>query len=660
MGQGLINSISNNKSSEATISVAQETCAGLHVNTKYTASNRYGEVSLDSTISVGQGLTNSRKNTTLVSTKSVGQEVKTLGTTKSVDQETTIIGSSNQNSGLQNQKCNTNQINYEVNPIWDVNKYISAQSIIEKSGLPNARGCKIPIPTTLNIDFLEKNLLDFEDKEVIEFMKYGWPLSTSYTPENEEIPRNHKSALDHPDDIEKFLKKAEKIKSLLGPLERNPFMCKMFVSPIGSLEKSNTTERRKILDCSCPKTRSVNDAIEKYMYLGEPYKLTYPGVDDLVKIVKAKGKGCALFKRDLKSAYRQLLRLDPKDIPLVAFTWNGEIYFDLTQPQGCIPAALACQRTSNALVHIYKKMNKGNEAVNYLDDLGGADVWENDKAYIAFRDLGKVLKNANIEEAESKAHPPSTQMIFLGVLFNTDDLTLSISAQRLIEIKQLMGEWIQKNQATKKQLQSLIGVLKFVAACVIPGRSFFARMYFTMKTTPDQGLHPINKSFFKDLIWWNKFITKYNGVSMMSSDRKADVVFTSDSCMSACGGWLPERREFFKAIFPKTLLGRAAKAAKMKSQHINQLELVTILIVCKIWGKHWSGKKILAKCDNQASVEVIKSGRSLGDEYMMDCMREIAYCAACNEFEITAVHLPGQENSISDHLSRWFINPKAE
>ena len=108
----------------------------------------------------------------------------------------------------------------------------------------------------------------------------------------------------------------------------------------------------------------------------------------------------------------------------------------------------------------------------------------------------------------------------------------------------------------------------------------------------------------------------------------------------------------FKHVFHSSITSIA--------QDINQLEILTILLVCRTWGTYWSGKRILAKCDNQASVEVLNSGRSLGDDFMMEVVREILFIAAKCEFEIRAVHLPGVENGISDSLSRWHMDPNAE
>ncbi len=41
---------------------------------------------------------------------------------------------------------------------------------------------------------------------------------------------------------------------------------------------------------------------------------------------------------------------------------------------GLHSAALICQRLTNAVTYIYNK--QGWSVVNYLDDFGGAEVWE--------------------------------------------------------------------------------------------------------------------------------------------------------------------------------------------------------------------------------------------------------------------------------------------
>jgi hypothetical protein len=70
------------------------------------------------------------------------------------------------------------------------------------------------------------------------------------------------------------------------------------------MSKRGTLEKRVILDLSFPAGNSVNDLISKEFYLGNKINLTYPKVDNLVGIIKDKGTGCLVFKKDLKRAYK--------------------------------------------------------------------------------------------------------------------------------------------------------------------------------------------------------------------------------------------------------------------------------------------------------------------------------------------------------------------
>ena len=59
---------------------------------------------------------------------------------------------------------------------------------------PNAFGCKREVLSKLNIDNWRHYLADYPDKEICDFLQYGWPIN--YTSQTEpDIPiSNHSSA----------------------------------------------------------------------------------------------------------------------------------------------------------------------------------------------------------------------------------------------------------------------------------------------------------------------------------------------------------------------------------------------------------------------------------------------------------------------------------
>ena len=80
--------------------------------------------------------------------------------------------------------------------------------------------------------------------------------------------------------------------------------------------------------------------------------------------------------------------------------------------------------------------------LNYLDDLASAETVE--KASFSFNTLRTILKKCGIEEAQNKACPPSTVMVFIGILFNTVKMTIEVTPERLKEIKILLHTWLNK------------------------------------------------------------------------------------------------------------------------------------------------------------------------------------------------------------------------
>ena len=75
-----------------------------------------------------------------------------------------------------------------------------------------------------------------------------------------------------------------------------------------------------------------------------------------------------------------------------------------------------------------------------------------------------------------KLVPPRTKVICLGTLVDTVDFSVSIPNEKLQTIKHMCNNWVQKSFCTKRELQSLLGSLLYVAKCVKYARFFLNRM----------------------------------------------------------------------------------------------------------------------------------------------------------------------------------------
>ena len=116
-------------------------------------------------------------------------------------------------------------------------------------------------------------------------------------------------------------------------------------------------------------------------------------------------------------------------------------------------AAYICERVTTAISFIMFKI--GILALKYLDEVASAEVKE--RAEFACSTLGAVLDKCGFEEALDKSCSPSTVMTFVGVLFNTEKMTIEVTLDRLKEIRALIQFWLNKKFASLKEIQSLLG-----------------------------------------------------------------------------------------------------------------------------------------------------------------------------------------------------------
>ena len=91
--------------------------------------------------------------------------------------------------------------------------------------------------------------------------------------------------------------------------------------------------------------------------------------------------------------------------------------------------------------------------------------------------------------------------------------------------------------------------------------------------------------------------------------------------------------------------------------NINQLECLMVVIAVTIWMKHLKRQKFVIFCDNQVTVHSINSGTSR-DLVIQKCLRMLHILLTLAHCELKAVYLEGENNRISDALSRFHINDK--
>ena len=372
---------------------------------------------------------------------------------------------------------------------------VHAHKCVKRSGTYNFRHCKIVLPSKFNFEFIETQLQGYHDDSLIDMLKYGFPVDCLLAGKGPPIPINHKGATEFSEQVQLLLDKEVKLGGVLGPFNSSPFTNPRY-SPLNSVPKKDSVDRRLILDLSFPPGRSVNDGISKDWYLGEFSKLTLPSLDEFVSKVVSLGSCAKLFKVDLSRGYKQMY-IDPMDFEKMGFTFNGSHYFDCTLSMGLHSSARCCQRVTSAVIYIYTKW--GYFAINYLDDLGGVE--QQDHADIAFTTLRQLLAQFGLTEALNKSCPPTHIMVILGIEVNSILLIMSIPGEKLLEILEMLERWENKEVCSLKELQSLAGLLNFAARCVRSGRVYLSRILNFLRVIHKTGFHRIPRDTQLDIKW---------------------------------------------------------------------------------------------------------------------------------------------------------------
>ena len=77
--------------------------------------------------------------------------------------------------------------------------------------------------------------------------------------------------------------------------------------------------------------------------------------------------------------------------------------------------------------------------------------------------------------------------------------------------------------------------------------------------------------------------------------------------------------------------------------------LIPIVLAAATWGREWTAKTVLARCDNAAVVAVINKGSSK-EEDVMQLLCCLTFIQAKHRFNIKSAHIKGKDNDWADAL----------
>ena len=357
---------------------------------------------------------------------------------------------------------------------------------------------------------------------------------------------------------------------------------------------------------------------------------------------------------DLLDAYFHIL-IHRKDRKFLRFVWAGKVFQFRALPFGLAPAPWLFSKIARELaVHV---RGKGIRLRMYLDDwlllaASRRQCLEQLQLVLGLcQQLGFVLNRKKSELI------PAQRFIYLGMEFDTVAWFVRPSPARILRLNANLFSLRSAQQATARQLASLLGVMESLAPLLALGRlqkREFQREFqsrFSQKRESWRKTITLIPWLAKATKQWTDQVWLTEGVPLTPPPHE-EVVFT-DASTQGWGG------------HSGNLTASGRWNASQQSWHINRLELEAVALSMKEFLPRLRGKRVLINTDNTTvACYINRQGGTHSQQLSLSAEALLLWCQK-HAISLTAKYVPGSLNVLADVLSRahmvvsseWTLTP---
>jgi hypothetical protein len=406
----------------------------------------------------------------------------------------------------------------------------------------------------------------------------------------------------------------------------------VMVSALGAIPKGNGSYRL-IHDCSRPSGKALNDYVDIDSF-------SFQTVEEALTLVTP---ACFLAKIDLKSAYRSV-PISQNSQKFTGLSWfidgKKKYFIDTRLPFGAKASPGIFHRITQSVARMMARRGYHNIRV-YLDDFIIIEQSKQECLNV-MNVLISLLRLLGFHINWDKVEGPSTAITFLGICINSISMTLSIPSTKILDICESVTQFSNRYRASKKQLQSLVGKLSWVARVVPAGRIYLRSLIQGMKNLKlPQHKVILTRDIRSDLDWWLKAIPLLNDTMLIKDDRPVQSM-VMDACTMGCGASFAGDWFYNDWVYdwPET-----------QNLHINYKEVLCTVLAARRWAPLWTNSKIVVYTDSMAAKGMLARARSK-NPMVTQYLKELFWLSIVFNFEVIPVHLPGKDNEVADRISR--------
>ncbi len=502
-----------------------------------------------------------------------------------------------------------------------------------------------PIPTPISWQVLDACLIGYDcelRRFLVDGFRYGFRIKFDGVYDC-RASKNSVIAQQNPIVLQQFVQKEMSCGRLYGPYNSLPF-ASCHVSPVSLREKSDRGQYRMIHDLSFPYDgrSSVNDGIDYF-----DATVQYASFQDAVTVVKQLGVGTVMAKADIKSAFR-LIPIHPECYHLFCFQVGGLYYIDRCLQMGCAMSCQIFEKFSTALEWILKIKYGVAFVQHYLDDfIFFSKTYQG--CQLALLSFQKLAERLGLPLAPEKTLGPARRLVFLGIELDSLHMKATLPESKVQRYAAEIQQFLQHTVATLHQYQAIVGKLQWANTVVLPGRAFLRRLIDGTKgaLTRNTRIY-VTEGMKADLRLWAEFLRSHNGVSFFLPEEKLhspELHLFTDASFQAGAGYMGSK--WFVVQYPEP----------WHVYGITFLELFPIVLAIHLFGDKFRNKRLVFHTDNQACVFIINKQTSKSPR-IMKLVRQLVLFTLERNIKVSAVHVPGVQNSKADILSRLQVTPQ--
>lgn len=153
-----------------------------------------------------------------------------------------------------------------------------------------------------------------------------------------------------------------------------------------------------------------------------------------------------MAKSDIKSAFR-LLPIAPGDFDLLGFQLEGYFYFDKMVPFGSSISCALWEKFAHFLHWLTQQHTGNNHILHYLDDFLFCGPRQDVFCQHTLDKFKSLCHELGVPIALEKTVEPTTNLIFLGITFDTNDMTMSLPSDKLDKLKSVINSFLSAKKS---------------------------------------------------------------------------------------------------------------------------------------------------------------------------------------------------------------------